>query len=200
MNHTGGHFICAMSSSDRQRWDEKYAAKVPVQELAPDGWLTEQLAASKPGRALELACGLGHNAIWLARQGWQVDAVDVSAVGLARAKESADACGVNVHWIVSDIDEFIPAPEKYDLAVVFRFLDRVRLPALIQQALRPGGLLIYETFTTAHLARPSSHMKNPAFALECGELPRLFPQFDVVSYADCPLADRDVARFVGKKC
>jgi tellurite methyltransferase len=188
-----------MSTYDGQRWDEKYAAKVPVQELAPDGWLTEQLAASKPGRALELACGLGHNAVWLAQQGWQIDAVDISAVGLSRAKDLADVCCVNVNWIATDLEEFIPAADDYDLAVVIRFLDRLRLPALIQEALRPGGLLIYETFTTAHLARPSSRMKNPAFALERGELPRLFPQFEVVSYAECSLADRDVARLVCKK-
>ena len=87
----------------------------------------------------------------------------------------------------------------YDLVVVFRFLDRLRVPLIVEQALRPGGRLIYETFTTAHLARPESHMKNPAFALEPGEMPRLFPHFEVISYAECSLPDRDVARLVAVK-
>jgi hypothetical protein len=69
----------------------------------------------------------------------------------------------------------------------------------VQQALRPGGRLIYETFTASHVARPDSHMKNAAFALQPHELPRLFSQFKVVSYAECALADRDVARLVAVK-
>ena len=186
-------------ATDRQRWDEKYRSKPAPEKLAPDAWLIEQVSGLKSGRALEFACGLGHNAIWLAQQGWHVDAVDISAVGLAHAEKLAQASGAIVNWIAADLDEFTPDADTYDLAVVFRFLDRARLPALLRQALRPQGRLIYETFTAAHINRPDSHMKNPAFALEPGELPRLFPQFDVVSYAECALADRDVARLVSLK-
>jgi SAM-dependent methyltransferase len=185
-----------MSTTDRQRWDEKYGAKPVPDGITPDAWLIEQVSGLEPGRALELACGLGHNAIWLAQQGWQVDAVDISAVGLAHAEKLAQACSANVHWIAADLDEFTPVADTYDLAVVFRFLDRIHLPLLVQHALRPQGWLIYETFTTAHINRPDSHMKNPAFALNPGELPRLLPQFEVVSYFECALADRDVARLV----
>jgi tellurite methyltransferase len=185
-----------MSASDRERWDVKYADKAVPEKIFPDEWLIEQVAGLKPGRALELACGLGHNAIWLAQRGWQVDAVDISPVALARAEELGNRCGGRVHWIAADLDEFVPETAAYDLVVVLRFLDRQRLPGVIQQALRSGGRLIYETFTTAHLARPESHMKNPAFALAPGELPRLFPQLDALSCAECSLADRDVARLV----
>ena len=185
-----------MSIADRERWDAKYAAKLAPEQLSPDDWLIEQVTDLKRGRALELACGLGHNAIWLAQQGWQVDAVDVSALGLAHAEEFARQCGTRVNWIAADLDHFVPEPAAYDLVFVFRFLDREHVPGIIQTALRAGGRLIYETFTTAHLARPDSHMKNPAFALAPGELPRLFPHFDVVSYAECSLPDRDVARLV----
>ena len=183
-----------MSVSDRERWDAKYADKPVPDRLSPDDWLIEQVAGLPPGRTLELACGLGHNAIWLAQHGWHVDAVDISPSGLARANELAIRNDARVNWIAADLDDFTAEYGMYDLVLVFRFLDRRRLPAIIQQALRPGGRLIYETFTTAHLARPDSNMKNPAFALEPGELPRLLPQLDVVSYAECSLADRDVAR------
>jgi 2-polyprenyl-3-methyl-5-hydroxy-6-metoxy-1,4-benzoquinol methylase len=188
-----------MSDADRDRWNAKYAAAGRPMQLVPDSWLVEQTGDLIPGRALELACGLGHNAIWLARQGWLVDAVDVSSVGLDRAKELASVAGVEVNWIAADLDEYVPAAAIYDVVVMFRFLDRARLPGVIEKALRPRGRLVYETFTTAHLLRPDSHMRNPVFALSPGELPRLFPNFELLSYQECSLADRAVARFVGRK-
>jgi tellurite methyltransferase len=188
-----------VSESDLQRWNEKYAAKAVPGHLVPDTWLVEQAASLPPGRALELACGLGHNAIWLAQQGWQVDAVDISPVGLSLAQNLARENNASVNWIAADLDEVSPEIDAYDLLLVFRFLDRARLPGIIQQALKPGGRLLYETFTTAHLARPDSHMKNPAFALAPGELPRLFPACEICEFAECSLPDRDVARLVACK-
>jgi SAM-dependent methyltransferase len=185
-----------MSVSDRERWDAKYADKPAPDRLSPDDWLIEQVAVLQPGQALELACGFGHNAVWLAQQGWSVDAVDISPVGLAEAEALARRCDTRVNWIAADLDEFTPESTAYELVLVFRFLDRARLPGIIQQALRPGGRLVYETFTTSHLARPDSHIRNPDFALAPGELPRLLPQLDVVSYDESSLADRDVARLV----
>jgi 2-polyprenyl-3-methyl-5-hydroxy-6-metoxy-1,4-benzoquinol methylase len=185
-----------MAASDRERWDVKYADKLGPDRLSPDEWLIEQAAGLRPGRALELACGLGHNSIWLALQGWNVDAVDISATGLSRAEEFANVCGARVNWIAADLDEFVPDLAAYDLVLVFRFLDRARLPGIIQGALRPGGHLVYETFSTAHLSRADAHMKNPDFALKPGELPRLYPQLETVSYSESSLADRDVARLI----
>src|SRR5262245_15068889 len=109
-----------MSLDDRQRWDAKYAEKAAPEKLDPDNWLIEQTRDLKPGRALELACGLGQNAVWLTRQGWQVDAVDVSPVGLRLAADLAARNGVSVNWITADLDDFRPEEEAYDLAVVFR--------------------------------------------------------------------------------
>lgn len=188
-----------MSQSDRQRWDDKYAARSLTGEWVPDEWLISTVSSLPPGRALELACGLGHNAIWLARNGWQVDAVDVSPVGLRLAAELAGTHRADVNWIAADLDDFVPQPDAYDLVCVFRFLERSRLPALVEQALRPGGRLLYETFTIAHLARPDSHMKNPDFALAPGEMPRLFPQLRTIEAGEFELPDRSVARFIGER-
>ena len=188
-----------MSATDRDRWDAKYAGRPLPGDIAPDAWLVEQAAPLRPGRALELACGLGRNSIWLAQQGWHVTGVDVSRVGLGLAERIAHDHGVQVEWIAADLDDFVPEAAAFELVIVFRFLDRVRLPKLIEQALRPGGRLIYETYTTQHLTRPDSHMKNPDFALAPGELPRLYAGLNVLSYAECSLADRDVARLVAEK-
>ena len=187
-----------MSHDDRIRWDAKYSEREAPAELTPNAWLREHVASLPPGRALDLACGLGHNAIWLAQCGWQVDAVDISPVGLRLAGESGARAGVKVHWITADLDEFTPEQNAYDLVCVFRFLDRIRLPRLIEAALRPGGHLLYETITEAHMARPGVTM-NPAFALGPGELPRLFPGLEVIRYDECELPDRSVARLVARR-
>lgn len=187
-----------MSAQDQQRWDEKYAVREQPHELVPDPWLQSVAAPLPSGRALELACGLGHNAIWLAKNGWQVDAIDISPVGLRLAADLADRIGIAVNWIAADLDDFTPPVETYDLICVFRFLDRRRLPRLIENALRPGGLLIYETFAAAHLVRPDSHMKNPAFALVPGEWSGLFPTLRTILEEEVALPDRTVARFVGQ--
>lgn len=189
-----------MSATDRERWDAKYADRQAV-EPPPDDWLRQSVEAIPPGRALELACGLGHNAIWLAEQGWQVDAVDISPVGLARAAELAKSRQALVQWIAADLDDLSwePPRSKYDLIVVFRFLDRLRLPQLIEESLAPGGLLVYETFSVGQLSRPDNHLKNPAFALNPGELPTLFPALTTVKYEEADLDDRSVGRLLARK-
>lgn len=188
-----------MSLADRDKWDFKYAKQPVPDRLSPDDWLTRHVEALAPGCALELACGLGQNAVWLAEHGWQVDAVDVSPVGLYLAAKLARRLSRHVNWMAADLDDFTPAAVTYDLVVVFRYLDRVRLPDLISQALRPGGLVVYETYSRAQLARPDSHIKNPAFTLAEGELPRMFPNFDVLAYEEVDLPDRSVARLVARK-
>lgn len=189
-----------MTQSDRERWDAKYAAKSAPQSVCPDEWLMKHVEGRSPGEALELACGLGHNSIWLAQQGWSVDAVDVSSVGLKLAAQLAERSGTrDVSWIEADLDNFSPRAAAYDLVVVFRFLDRVQLPRLIESALRPGGLLIYETFSRAQMARADNHLRCADFTLAPGELPSLFPGLTVLSYDEVDLADRSVARLVARR-
>lgn len=188
-----------MSEEDRLRWEGKYSTVQKSPVLSPDDWLIASVGEIRSGRAMELACGLGHNAIWLAKCGCVVDAVDISPGGLKLAAERAAVDEVAVNWIAADLDDWVPEENAYDLVVVFRFLERTRLPELIERALRPGGVLLYETFTVAHLTRPESRMKNPAFALAPGELPRLFPGLEVIEYTEVDLADRSVARLMARK-
>jgi SAM-dependent methyltransferase len=188
-----------MSKADRAKWDSKYGVVDTPHEPAPSAWLTRQAEALAPGRALELACGLGHNAVWLAQQGWEVDAVDVSHVGLAHARVLAERCGCAVNWILADLDEFAVPAERYDLVLVFRFLERDRLPGLIEAALKPGGVLLYETFTKDQLKRADGSCRNPRFALDAGELPRLFPSLEVTEYCETDLECGATARLIAQK-
>lgn len=188
-----------MSESDRERWDAKYADREVADQLDPDSWLVRSVTEIPPGRALDLACGMGHNAVCLAQSGWSVDAVDISPVGLGVAKGLASRLGHDVHWINADLDDFVPEPEAYDLVLVFRFLDRQRLPILVRSALRPGGILVYQTYTTKPEKLQDSQPHDPAHILKPGEMPTLFPEFVVLDYRESPLESRCIARLLARK-
>ena len=196
-----------MSARDRERWNEKYEKREPASIVQPDGWLVESLrmieTASDPKppvrTALDVACGLGHNAVWLAQQNWRTDAVDISSRGLELAQQCATANDCHVCWIEADLDDWTPAANRYDLAVVFRFLDRETVPRVVRSALRPDGWLVYETFSAAQCGRSDNHISNPAFTLAPDELSTLFPDFDVVAHREDVLDDRAVQRFLGRR-
>ena len=196
-----------MSTRDRDRWNERHAKCEPVSIIRPDEWLVEalQVIETAPGatestrRALDVACGLGHNAIWLAQQGWQTDAVDISTNGLELARQSAAASDVQLCWIEADLDDWAPTANQYDLAVVFRFLDRETVPRIVRTALRPGGWLVYETFSAAQCRRSDNHIHNPAFTLARGELATLFQDFEVIIHREDALHDRTVERLLGRR-
>jgi tellurite methyltransferase len=196
-----------MTTKDRDRWNEKYSQRKPSSDGAVDESLAEACGtiaksssgAVVPGRALDLACGLGQNSIWLAQQGWNVDGVDVSAEGLKIAQQSVTQHGCSVNWIEADLDDWLPTPDSYDLAIVFRFLDRETVPRIVTTGLRSGGWLIYETFSEGQLQRPDGHIRNPAFTLAPGELPKLFPEFNVVDYREECLDTRTVQRLLARR-
>ncbi len=188
-----------MTRDDRRRWDRKYDGAELPEPLVADAWLVEAVAEHVPGRALVLACGLGENAVWLATRGWQVDAVDVSVTGLQLASRLAARHNATVRFLAGDLDLFSPLPSTYDLVIVFRFLERERLPGLITRALAPGGLLVYETFGPGQCQRADNHLGNPAFALDPGELPTLYDELEVLKAEDAVLRDRSVGRLIARR-
>ena len=126
-------------------WDERYAASELVWSEGPNRFVEEVVGDLEPGRALDLACGEGRNAIWLARRGWTVTAADFSKVAIEKAQRRADEAGVEVDWRQADIVTFQAPPASYDL-VLFSYL---HLPfeqmatalAKRRPALAPGGTL-----------------------------------------------------------
>ena len=173
----------------------------------PDEWLVEScemIAKSEIGlrssqRACDIACGLGHNSLWLARQGWKVDGIDIATEGLKLARQSASYGIAEVNWLEADLDEWLPTSDYYDLAIVFRFLDRVTVPQIVNAGLRPGGWLIYETFTASQLDRADSHIRNPAFTLQPDELPGLFSDYIFYWFREATLEDRTVQRILARR-
>ena len=188
-----------MTTADREKWDAKYATLSQPAAIVPDPWIAEQAAFLRPGFALDLACGLGHNALGLAQQGWNVTAVDVSHVGLQRAAELGNRHGLSVAWTRADLDSWTPEPDAYDLVVVTRFLDRQRLPTLIHAALRAGGTLLYETFVQLPELTAPQQPRDPAFVLQPGELPQFFPEFECREFTEFERNNSGCARFAGRK-
>jgi SAM-dependent methyltransferase len=102
----------------REYWDRKYEEQELLWSATPNRFLVAEAAGLAPGRALDLACGEGRNAIWLAGLGWEVTAVDFSEVAVARARERAARDGVEVDFLCADLLDFEPRAEAYDLVVV----------------------------------------------------------------------------------
>lgn len=188
-----------MSATDRQRWDAKYAGKSAATELTPIDWLLQHIDALPRGRALDLATGLGHCAIELARRGWDVTAIDVSPVGLRLAAATADGCGIRVDWVAADLDVYPLPRELFDLVTCFYYLDRHELPARIVQSLRPGGMLVFETYTLDQLHVPGNHLTNPDHMLRPGELLTMFSSLRVRHYRDVVRPSHAVASLVAEK-
>jgi SAM-dependent methyltransferase len=156
-----------MTQADRERWDERYRDGAYAGRTEPSALLAQWIDRIPPGRALDVACGAGRNALFLAARGFEVDAVDISAVALDRGRALARAAGLQVNWIEQDLDEPLALGADYALVVVARY---VNLPLIRQLAdkLGPGGFLVCEEHlvTTAEVIGPS----NPAFRVRPGEL------------------------------
>jgi SAM-dependent methyltransferase len=131
----------------KERWNERYAEKELVWSMGPNQLFAEHVDGLKSGRALDVASGEGRNAIWLAEQGWKVDAIDFSDVGIEKAREIADRRMVSVNWIVADVCDYNFPVDHYDLAAVL-YLHTPRqereqwFPGLIR-SVAPGGRFVY---------------------------------------------------------
>lgn len=139
------------------------------------------------GQVLDLACGLGRNARWLAVQGWQVTALDRDAQALAGLHMLP-----GVHVLLADV-EAAPWPfteASFDGIVVCRYLHRPLLPR-IAASLKPGGILIYETFM--HGQQQYGRPTNPAFLLQDGELLKHFTGFEIIAFEQGLLGDPEPA-------
>ena len=105
-------------TTDRNEWDLQYAGHNLIWSAEPNQFFAAEVAGLPPGRAIDLACGEGRNAIWLAANGWDVTAVDFSQAGLDKAQSIAAARGVAVTWVLADLLEYGPSPASFDLVAV----------------------------------------------------------------------------------
>ena len=165
-------------------WDERYrSGENGTKEPSP-----LLIKASKdliPGRALDIACGVGRHAIYLAEHGWRVIAVDSSRVGIEVMQERAREAHLTIDARVADFEqhEFMIQPAAYDLICNFYYLQRDLFPS-IRDGIKQGG-----TFVAAiHLndGNPVAKPHNPAFLLQPGELKTLFSDWEITYYHEGP--------------
>lgn len=154
---------------DRGRWDQKHRDAEFLGE--PAAFLVECRPHLPPGRALDLACGLGANALYLASEGFDVEAFDWSFAALRKLAAAAREKGRRVRAVACDVTWFPIPRERYDVLISFRFLDRSLWPSMVE-ALRPGGALLIETFNRRYLEKRPEFPKE--YCLEEGELLRAF--------------------------
>ncbi|RDE18798.1 class I SAM-dependent methyltransferase [Motiliproteus coralliicola] len=173
----------------QQKWNRRYAEAGQPNQAAQVLLENRHLLPSQ-GTALELAAGLGGNALLLARHGLRTQAWDLSDVAMSKLQRFADAEQLPLQAHCVDLEQQ-PLPEAaFDLICVSAFLDRT-LCASISTALKPGGLLFYQTFTQAKV-RPGGP-SNPDFLLKPGELLQLFSQLQPLVYreeSDCGELDQ----------
>ncbi|MCU7948247.1 MAG: methyltransferase domain-containing protein [Candidatus Thiodiazotropha sp. (ex Cardiolucina cf. quadrata)] len=185
-----------------QKWDKRHAdaEKIPI---AAEVLQHNLHLLPERGRALDLACGLGGNALTLARQGLEVSAWDISPVAIERIQQYAAEEGLgDLSAEVRDMEIYPPQPNSFDLIIVSYYLDRDLITSLID-ALLPGGLIFYQTFT--QIAVSATGPQNPVFRLDDNELLRLFADLKLrYSREENLLGDltegtRDVAMLVAEK-
>jgi len=166
----------------------------------PSSWLIENAdLLPRQGSVLDVACGRGRHALWLAGEGLRVRAVDRNPEAIAQLRSEARRLGLAIDTDVLDL-ETDPPPDLglacYDAIVVFNYLHRPLMPTL-RRALVPGGRLFYETFTVSQAER--GHPKNPHFLLRPGELLSLVSPLHVIRHREGEVDDRYAASVVAER-
>ena len=151
---------------DSEGWDQRYAGRELVWTSEANRFLIQEVDGLAPGRALDLACGEGRNAVWLAERGWRVTGVDFSRVGLEKARQLEDARGVHAEWIAMDLLEYRPEPQAFELVIVFylQLPEAQRTPILrtAAGAVAPGGTLLLVGHDSRNIAEGHGGPQDPS--------------------------------------
>ncbi len=161
-------------------------------------WLTRHRdLLPTTGGALDVACGRGRHALWLATEGLTTLAVDRDPDAIASLRDDAVRLGLPVTAEVRDLETGAPGLDSacFDVIVVVHYLHRPLVPVLVD-ALAPGGVLVYETFMRAQAGR--GHPTNPKFLLESGELPRLVRPLEILRQREGEVDGRMLASVIAR--
>ncbi|MBN2816576.1 MAG: methyltransferase domain-containing protein [Campylobacterales bacterium] len=169
---------------DKERWNKRHVEKPMRSAVEPI--VEKYIGLAIPGKALDIACGIGRNTHYMVEKGFIVDAVDISDYALGEVNQNS--C---INKIETDLDSFNIAPNSYDLVININYLNR-RLFPQIKESLKSGGVVIFETFIVAHgdFAQPA----NQEFLLRKNELLHAFIGLDIVYYEE-----RDDVNLRGEK-
>ena len=159
---------------DKARWNKRYREKPFRTWVEP--LVEKYYDRANLGYALDIACGEGRNTHFLAKKGFEVDAVDLSDFALSQIEEDP-----KIHKIEADLDFYTLEKNKYDLILNINYLNR-RFFHQIKEALKPGGVVIFETFIIAH--GDFDNPQNPEYLLRKNELLHAFIEMDIIYYEE----------------
>ncbi len=169
--------------ADQPRWDKRFGRMEFALGKEPNPFLKRHIHLLPKGRALDVATGEGRNAVFLAQNGFDVDAVDISQKGLKKARKLAREKGVKINTFLVDLDQYPIAKERYDLIANFYFLKRSLIPR-IRKGLKKGGRVVFETYLLEHRTLGVGGPKQAKYFLKPNEPLRLFRNFRILFYRE----------------
>ena len=159
---------------DASDWNARYDTSELIWKGEPNQFLPPEVADLTPGTAVDLACGEGRNAVWLAKQGWTVTGVDFSDVGIQKGRTLAADNGVEATWVVADAKTWEPPTEGFDLVAVFYLQlaaeERRASMTTAVRALGVGGTLVLVGHDLLNLTEGYGGPQNPAFLLTAEDI------------------------------
>jgi 2-polyprenyl-3-methyl-5-hydroxy-6-metoxy-1,4-benzoquinol methylase len=151
---------------DKEEWNRRYGGSELLWTARPNRFLVAEVAGLAPGRALDVACGEGRNAVWLAEQGWRVTGVDFSDVALEKASRLAEARAVEAEWLQADLLAFQTEPRSFELVIVFYLQlpggPRRSILRAAADAVAPGGTLLLVAHDSSNLEHGHGGPQDPS--------------------------------------
>ena len=167
----------------REDWDARYAGVTNRWSAKPNRFLVSEVGNLEPGRALDLACGEGQNAIWLATLGWDVVGVDYSEIAVSKARERATQEGAEVDFVCADLVEYEPAREAFDLVVILYLhipsTQRASVHAKASAALAAGGTFLLLGHDLANLTDGVGGPSDPDILYAADEIAAELPGLEI---------------------
>ena len=184
---------------DKIFWDKKYETEAYIFGKEPVEFLRKHIDLLPRGKALDIAMGEGRNAVFLAKNGFSVDGCDISEVAIKKALDLATENNVKIHAFVADLETYKLPKDTYDVIACFYYLQRDMAPQM-KEALKPGGMIIYETYTLENCELGLEGPKNKEYLLKPNELLNMFRDFKIIYYRELVLNNKKaVASLIAQK-
>jgi tellurite methyltransferase len=181
--------------SDKEKWDKRYSQDRPdIPE--PDSFLVNHIDLFSGGRAIDVACGLGGNSIYLAERGFTVDAADISLPALKSLRRHAECRGLPINTILADLDYFSLRADFYDLAVIFYFYSE-RILAEVKETVKKGGIVVYATYNKRHLSIKPTF--NPDYLIDPEQPVRAFSDWEILVSEPVAGENGNISRIIARK-
>lgn len=186
------------SDDDRSHWDALFNTRTYVFGKEPASFLRDNVNRLPVGKVLDIAAGEGRNAVFLAKKGFSVDAVDYSEVALRKARRLAKENHVTINTINADLEGYVIKPESYEAIVNINYLQRSLIPG-IKRGLRRGGIVVYENYTVEQLGNTPKQNIRRDLLLAKNEIKELFKDFKILIYRETNDGKDAVASLVAQK-